>query len=113
MKALWIRVDNRTVTEVDYEGLPDLQRMVGGNIELAMRWTGGDVLFVNDEGLFKYRQFFTLPNGHQPFAGNGVIVGRERAGSARTWNPKSTLADVTANVRFFNHFEISKEIGHS
>lgn len=97
MLAYWIKAKEKTVEEVQYEGLPDLQRMVGGPLELAMRWGSGDVLYVDEEGMFKYPDFIIVRDGHQPFAGNGVYVGRE---TGDTRPPKRTLAEVTAMVSF-------------
>lgn len=59
--------------------LPDLQRLVGGYIQIACRLQDDHVLFVDEEGLFKpQRWFFRLRGLDTPFAGNGVIVGPER-----------------------------------
>lgn len=111
-KALWIQTAERKITEVTYTGLSDLQRMVGGNIELAMRLKWEDVLFVDDEGLHKYQDFFVVPDGHQPFAGNGVIVGKEYHNSPMTRDPQTTLAEIQAVIRWHNRSEIQRTIGH-
>lgn len=44
MKAIWINATERTVSAVEYGGLADLQRMVGGYIQVAHVWPSGDVL---------------------------------------------------------------------
>lgn len=111
MKAFHIDVTARTVAEVSYEGLDDMQKFVGGGIELAMRLVSGDVLFVDDEGLFKYHEFFVVPLGHQPFAGNGLVVGKERPNSARTYDPTTRLEDLRAAVRFFHRRDIQRMYG--
>jgi hypothetical protein len=58
MKAYWIDATAQTISEVDYAGLSDLQRMAGGYIEIAKAWDSGDVLFVDEEGLLKGTQTF-------------------------------------------------------
>lgn len=103
--AYHINARDKTVTQVEYEGLADLQRMVEGNIELACYTKAGDTLFVEGEGMFKFDFFFFIEGGHQPFAGSGVIVGKEIGDSMRTMQPKATLAEVTSQVRFMNRNE--------
>lgn len=108
MKAIWIRSDVRTITEVEYSGLDDLRRMVGGHIEYAMRFNS-DTLYVDEEGLLKNpKHFFSIESGHQTLAGNGVLVGREVGDGGRTRTPKSTLLQVQTAVTWI---EFSDPIG--
>lgn len=70
----------REVREVEYRNVQDLQSFVCGSISLAHVFPGGEVLFVDDEGLFKPQTAFfrVLSSGNpQPLAGNGVCTGRE------------------------------------
>jgi hypothetical protein len=88
MKALFIDAAKREILEVEYEqskvddGGPgkSLQDHIGGYIETAYAWENGDVLFVDEEGLFKPQQhFFRIgERPDQPLAGNGIVVGAER-----------------------------------
>lgn len=110
MKAYHINATAKAITAVDYETLADLQRLVGGDIETAHRFTGGDVVFVNDEGLFKYQDFFIINGAHQPFAGNGVLVGRERHNSIRTRDPKISIEGLRELVTFASRFKIQQMI---
>jgi hypothetical protein len=77
--AILIDVAAREIREIENTGLDALQAAVGGNIEAAYYWENGDVLFVDEEGLFKPQtNFFRVPmRDDQPFAGNGVVVGKE------------------------------------
>jgi hypothetical protein len=103
MKAYWIDVTKREISEVEYTGLADLQRMVGGYIEIAFMWQRTrDVLFVDEEGLLKNLTFgFRIPERpDQAFAGNGVLVGREVGDSGDTVDPAMTLQELCARVRF-------------
>lgn len=76
MRAIKIDAANRTVTEYENTGLKSLQEAVGGGIEIAFDYPDGSTCYVNEEGLLGSTQnFFMTFYGHQPFAGNGVIVG--------------------------------------
>lgn len=102
MIAYFIDSTNKTIAQVEYSGLSDLQRMVEGSIELACYTRQGDTLFVNEEGLFTKDSFFAIRGGYQPFAGNGVIVGREIGETAMTLVPQGTLAEVTSDVAWLD-----------
>jgi len=85
MRALLIDAAKREVREVEYEqergkGAPTLQDHLGGYIEVASVWAAGDVLYVDEEGLYKPQMYFFRIDGRQdqPFAGNGIVVGAER-----------------------------------
>lgn len=102
MKAIWIRSDKQTVEEVEYGGLDDLKRMVGGYIELGFHWPNGDVLYVDEEGSVRPDAtgfIFRLPERpDQWLFGNSVIVGREVGMTANTDPPTHTAAQVSAKV---------------
>ena len=101
MKAYWIDTTAQTVSEVEYTGLADLQRMVGGYIEAAMYWDSGNVLFVDEEGLLKGIQiFFRIAGLERPMAGNGVVVGPEIDDGETTADPTITLDELRATVSF-------------
>lgn len=103
MRAILIDPIKREVTEVQIhhalEGdtLGDLQKAVGGYIELAHRFDNGDDLFVNEEGLYKYSIFFDI-GAHSPFAGSGIIVGHNSAGN--TTPAKSSIEDIKSRIRW-------------
>ena len=110
MKALFIDVAARIISEVEYAGLADLQRMVGGSISGARSWDSGEVLFVDDEGLFKPKGgFFRIEGIEQPLAGNRVLVGRDRYDREGEYldsaDPIVTVADLSAIVRFLSRAE--------
>ena len=78
MRAIVIDAEQRTVHETDIDGeLHSLQKIVGGLITPVypgLEGTGHHA-YVNDEGLLNNPQhFFMLKDGHQPLAGNGVIL---------------------------------------
>jgi hypothetical protein len=77
MRAIVINAKDRIITETDTDGsLKSLQQIVGGLIQPV--YDGLDDshhCYVNEEGLLDNPQhFFFLKDGHQPLAGNGVIL---------------------------------------
>ena len=74
-KGIHIDSSSRTVTLVDWDGVGDMQKRVGGYIEVA--WSDGtDVLYVDEEGLLKQNTTgFSLFG--KTCAGNGLLVGAE------------------------------------
>lgn len=79
MRAIIINAQERTVSEAEIErSLKSLQNIVGGLINSVSPGLEGTDhhAYVNDEGLLNNPQhFFMLRDGHQPLAGNGVILG--------------------------------------
>jgi hypothetical protein len=77
MRAIIINAKERTITETDIDGsLTALQQIVGGLIEpVSQGLDGNHHCYVNEEGLLNGPQnFFMFKDGHQPLAGNGVIL---------------------------------------
>jgi hypothetical protein len=77
MRAIIVNAQDRTITETEIDGsLKSLQRIVGGLITPV--YDGLDEhhhCYVNDEGLLDQPEhFFMFKDGHQPLAGNGVIL---------------------------------------
>jgi Domain of unknown function (DUF3846) len=77
MRAIVINAEDRTIVETEIDGsLDTLQQIVGGMIEPVTQ--GLDEhhhCYVNEEGLLNNPQhFFMFSGGHQPLAGNGVIL---------------------------------------
>jgi hypothetical protein len=103
MKAIKIDSHLQTITEIEVNGLTDMQKAVEGLIEVAAEIKHGskyNTVYVNEEGLFEpHTDWFIWDGAHQPFKGNGLVVG---------YNPKSgnsldsnmTVADVQKFVRF-------------
>jgi len=79
MRAIKIDSGLMVLAEIDVNSLEDMQKAVGGYIETAHHFPNGDTLFVNDNGVNgdSYSDMFIVVQGaHQPFAGDGLIVGR-------------------------------------
>ena len=105
-RAIFIDSPRRTISEVEIDSLDDMQKLIGGYIEVAFAWPNGDTLYVDEEGLLKVQDyFFALPGERpdQPFAGNGVIVGREEEGPEfiggyTTHPPVITIDELAAKI---------------
>lgn len=101
----WINAKALEITQIEIDernSLRDLQKAVGGPIEIAHEFPKGDVCFVDEEGLFKgYTYGFQIVGSHQEFfVGNGVVVGREYPNSSKTRPPSITLEELKSVVRF-------------
>jgi hypothetical protein len=83
MRAIIVNSKDRTITETDIDGsLKTLQQIVGGLIEpVSQGLDGNHHCYVNEEGLLDNPQsFFMFKDGHQPLAGDGVILSLTDAG---------------------------------
>ena len=84
MRAIVINSEAQSVTETDIDGkLHSLQGIVGGLIDPVYPGLEGTDhhAYVNDEGLLNNPQhFFMVNDGHQPLAGNGVILSDDGEG---------------------------------
>jgi hypothetical protein len=112
MKLIHINAAEKSITMVDYAGLADMQKLVGGYIGTApVTLSPGDVLFVDDDGLMKPQEhFFYFPSYDQPLAGNGIIVGREYEDGSpagySTHDPKTPIDWLRKNVRWINRCQV-------
>src|SRR3546814_1995290 len=67
----------KAVREAESDGsLRSLMKLVEGDIEIATQLEGGDLLYVNEEGIYTFEDYFDV-GAHQVFAGPGVIIGAE------------------------------------
>lgn len=84
-----------------------MQEIVGGLIAFATELENGDVVMVNDEGLFDQElDFFTFKGAHQPFAGNGYVVGCDEQGA--TIDPKTSIEEIRRDIGFLSRAELQK-----
>ncbi len=101
MKFIVIDSEKREVREeeVEKDTLAQMQRIVGGLIERAHTIDDDNEIFVDEEGLLKGKQdFFLIYGAHQPFAGNGVIVGIDKKGN--TIGSNLNVDQVRRSVQF-------------
>lgn len=104
MRAVIIDAENCKIREVDIKkgkSLEAMQKAVEGLIELAgdIPISAGDSLFVNEEGMFDDSlSFFEVEGMHQPFSGNGIIVGTGSNGE--TISAKVNIEELKKIVSF-------------
>lgn len=107
LRAIHIDAVNLRVREITIGGLEDMQKAVGGYIEVACHLPNGDCVFVDEEGLLKEPEdFFTIKGGHQPFAGSGLVLG----GTDEDGNSlpvKSTLREIDDAVQFLSIADVA------
>lgn len=100
MRAILIDAAQGTVQEIDTVG--DLDALYGlihcQMIEVAHEFPNGDVLYVDEEGLLKQPQRFFDIGAHQPFAGNGVIIGCD--GNGETVAAATPIDEIVGKVSF-------------
>lgn len=69
----------------------------------ALRLPGSDVIYLDDEGLFKdHDHWFRLHGYHQPLRGRGLVVGTDRGGNAKA--PDISIEQVRRNVQIGTDF---------
>jgi hypothetical protein len=107
MRALLIDSKKRTISEVKVKGLGDMQKRVGGLItiahELPISEDESDTIFVNDEALLGEmpEHWFHIEGAHQPFAGNGLVVGADHSTGDST-DASISLRDLKKIVTFMS-----------
>ena len=71
--------------EIGQDNLQEMQKIVGGHIEAAGSFANGDILYVNEEGLFKDKQeFFKVGEiNPDPLAGVGFVQGHDDEGAGK------------------------------
>jgi hypothetical protein len=113
MRAILIDTNNKTIKEVEIEGdLASWYKLIKCDVvEIAVRMDNGDMILVDEEGLWKVpTSFFTFDYAeytNYPFAGNGLIVGGD---GEEVSDAKSTLAEITEKVKFQDRQSIIRRI---
>lgn len=113
MKAIFINTQDKIISEVDIKGdLDSWYKLIGCDVvEIAARLDNGDMILVDEEGLWKSpTEFFTFDHAeytNYPFAGNGLVIGSDGEDST---DAKSTLTDLTQKIRFQNKQSIIRKI---
>ena len=110
MKAIQINSTKRTITAIEVSGLESMQAVVGGDIEVATEIKHNDkwnTFYCNEEGLsLNVRDWFIVQDAHQPFKGNGLIVGFD-PDSGESIDTNLTVEDVKKVVKFADDNTIS------
>ena len=85
MKAIFIDAVNRKVEKIDFNYNGDIsmiQEKIGCSCFTAVGLeTGQDAVYVDDEGAINgTNDYFFIKGHHQPYAGNGLILGCDNEG---------------------------------
>jgi len=112
MKAILIDVQNETVHQVDLDDnniLHSWYKEIGCQmVEVAHYFNDKDSIMVDEEGLFTMSddsKFFSVEGGHQPFIGNGLVVGYEPM-TGESVDVHISVEEVRAKVKFHNMIEV-------
>jgi hypothetical protein len=111
-KAYLIDARNKTISLVEVDGYKQIQEQIDCDcFTVACDLPNGDTIYVDDEGLCKEQQnFFEFEGAHQPFAGNGLVLGLDdETGESR--DVQSTLEEIKSKVTFKNIFQIRHDLG--
>lgn len=108
MKAILIDSINKEVKEVEIgKGIDEMYKFLNCEIfTIATYLPKDDAIFVDDEGLLNDTDaFFTYEGAHQPFAGNGLIMGCDDEGEST--DCKISFAEVKEKVKFYTRYELA------
>lgn len=108
MKAILINAKTKEVKEIE---MGKDYKEIYTQLECELFTAGAyldkeDVMYVDDEGLINGTDaFFTLEGTHQPFAGNGLIMGTDDEGEST--DCKLSFNEVKNKVKFYDRYELS------
>ena len=115
MKAILIDVQKKEVRMVEVDDKKVLEswyELMGCQmVEVAHYFDRHDSILVDEEGLLSLDEdtkFFTIEGGHQPFAGNGLVVGVDNRGESVS--PKISVEEVQKKVRFHTLWEVQSMV---
>ena len=108
MKAILIDSINKEVKEVEIgKGIDEIYKFLQCEcFTVGTYLPKEDAIFVDDEGLMNGTDvFFTFEGAHQPFAGNGLIMGCDDMGESV--DCKVDIDEVKNKVKFYDRYELS------
>ena len=108
MKAILINAKTKEVKEVEMgKDYKEIYTQLQCELFTAgMYMNDADVMYVDDEGLMNgTNEFFTFEGAHQPFAGNGLIMGTDDEGEST--DCKMSFDEVKNKVKFYDRYELS------
>lgn len=108
MKAILIDSKNRTVSQIEVSNAyPDINKAIGVDLICVGTELPGATLYVDDEGLLKSENtVFEFQGAHQPFAGNGVILGFDPNEEEENKDCPYTVEQIRAKVKWTNKYVI-------
>ena len=116
MKAILIDVHNETVTQVEVDDKNVLRSwyklLICSMVQVAHYFNEKDSIMCDEEGLFTMNddsKFFSVEGGHQPFIGNGLVVGVNPM-DGESVDPCITVEEVRSKVKFHTMNEITRMV---
>ena len=108
MKAILIDAKTKEVKEVemgrDYKEI--YTQLECEMFQIGTYLSNEDAIYVDEEGLINGTDiFFTFEGAHQPFAGNGLIMGCDDEGEST--DCKVSFNEVKDKVKFYDRYELS------
>lgn len=106
MKAILINAKTRDIKEVSVGDYKEMYvHLECSMFQVGTELPNQDSIFVDEEGLINGTEyFFTYKDAHQPFAGNGLVMGCNDDGESV--DCKIELNEVKSNVKFYDKTEL-------
>jgi hypothetical protein len=118
MKAILIDVYNENVRMVEIDDKNVLKdwykHIICSMVEVAHYFSQHDSIMVDEEGLYQLSddsKFFSVEGGHQPFIGNGLVVGVDKNG--KSVDPCICVEEVRSKVKFHTMREVQTIVDYS
>jgi len=96
-------------TKTIEDTLSDLQESIGGHGIEIVYIDGGEIMYVDEEGLYRDNQSFfvyTSDDGVKtPFAGKAIVLGTNGAGESAS--TKFSVLDISKKIEFLSVSEIA------
>ena len=116
MKAILINVTDETVQQVEVDDDNVLKSwyklLICTMVQVAHYFNERDSIMVDEEGLFSMTddsKFFTIEGGHQPFIGNGLVVGVDPMDGVSV-DPCISVDEIRAKVKFHTMNEVARMV---
>ena len=112
MKGILINVFNETVQQVEIDNDNTLQswykHLNCQMVQVCHYFNDKDSIMCDEEGLYNVTddsKFFTVVGGHQPFIGNGLVVG-VNPNNGESVDPHITVEEVRTKIKFHTLKEV-------
>ena len=104
MKGYLIDPEKRTVEAVEVgDTIQDIYDHIQADTFDCVRMPNDDTIFIDDEGLFRKHDYFTLVGYQSPLAGRGLVLGTDHEGNSV--DPVQTLEELARQVMFISTSE--------
>jgi hypothetical protein len=104
MKAIKIDAINRTVSEVEIKDWQEIAPAIGADMFTCVGIEDEETLYIDDEGLFNAKAFFTIEGYPEPLANDGLILGTDGMGESK--DTALTVEEVKGMVKFLSPLQV-------